>query len=175
MDISVKQRWTQTVLYINNILHLPEFTESLAYADDTVFINDSQVLTELQLCCESDLETIRKWCEDNIMVINMKNSHYLLIDRSSSQPESELLYDKQALLRKSDTKLLGFILVVTITWVDHINYINSEISKNINLLRICRSYIPFEYAQMFYFPFIFCHLIYMICIYHNLAPDYVTK
>lgn len=169
---------TLFLIYINDLLHLPKFSESLAYADDTVFINHSPVLTDLQLCCESDLETIRKWCEDNRMVINMKKSHYLLVDRSSSIPESEefeLQYDNQALLRKSETKLLGFILVDTITWFDHIKYINSKISKNINLLRLCRPYIRFEYARIFYFQFIFCHLIYGICIYHNLAPDYATK
>ena len=102
---------TLFLIYINDLLHLPKFSESLAYADDTVFINHSPVLTDLQLCCESDLETIRKWCEDNRMVINMKKSHYLLVDRSSSIPESEefeLRYDNQALLRKSETKLLGF-------------------------------------------------------------------
>ena len=117
---------TLFLIYINDLLHLPKFSESLAYADDTVFINHSPVLTDLQLCCESDLETIRKWCEDNRMVINMKKSHYLLVDRSSSIPESEefeLQYDNQALLRKSETKLLGFILVDTITWLDHIKYI----------------------------------------------------
>ena len=76
-------------IYINNLLHLPKFSESLTYADDTVFINHSHVLTDLQLSCESDLETNKKWCENNRMVINMMKSHYLLVDRSSSIPESE--------------------------------------------------------------------------------------
>ena len=48
-------------------------------------------------------------------------------------------------------------------------YINNKTDKNINLLRLCRPYIRFEYAR------IFCHLIYGICIYHNLSPDYATK
>ena len=93
----------------------------------------------------------------------MKKSHYLLVDRSSSIPESEefeLRYNNQTLLRKSETKLLGFILVDTVTWFDRIKYINSKFCKNINLLRLCRPYIRFEYARIFYFQFMFCHLIY---------------
>ena len=119
-------------IYINNLLHLPKFSKSLTYADDTVFINHSHVLTDLQLSCESDLETIKKWCENNRMVINMMKSHYPLVDRNSSIPESEefeLQYNNQSLLRKSETKLLGFIFVDTVTWFDHIKCINSKIRK----------------------------------------------
>ena len=54
----------------------------LALKESSVVINHSPVLTDLQLCCESDLETIRKWCEDNRMVISMMKSQYLLVDRS---------------------------------------------------------------------------------------------
>ena len=43
----------------NDLMHLPKFLESLAYADDKIFINDSHILTDLQLSCEHDLETIR--------------------------------------------------------------------------------------------------------------------
>ena len=79
------------LIYINNLLHIPKFSESLAYADDTVFINHSPILNDLQLhvSCESDLETIKNWCKNNRTVINMKKSHYLFVDRSSSIPESE--------------------------------------------------------------------------------------
>ena len=100
-------------------------------------------------------------CENNRIVMNMKKSHYLVVDRSSSVPESEefeLWYNNQTLLRKSEAMLLGFILVDTVTWSDHIKYINSKIRKNINLLIFC-PYIPFEYVQIFYFQFIFFHLI----------------
>ena len=78
------------LIYINDLFHLPKFSESLAYADDTVFINHSPVLTDLQLSCESDLETI----EEMVREQQNGNKHEeisLSFGRhgSSSIPESE--------------------------------------------------------------------------------------
>ena len=35
---------TLFLIYISDLLHLPKFSESLAYADDTVFINQSNII-----------------------------------------------------------------------------------------------------------------------------------
>ena len=43
----------------NDLMHLPKFLESFPYADHKIFINDSHILTDLQLSGEHDLETIR--------------------------------------------------------------------------------------------------------------------
>ena len=52
--------------------------------------------------------------------------------QNSSIPESEefeLQYNNQSLLRKSETKLLGFIFLDAVTWFDHIKCINSKIRE----------------------------------------------
>ena len=108
----------------------------------------------------------------------MKKSHCLLIDRNSLIPEYEefeLRYNNQELLRKSLTKLLGFILVVKVTWFYHIKYFSSEIRKKYQSPEIMPPIHSFWICTIFYFQFIFCRFFYGICIYHNLSPDYATK
>ena len=72
----VYQSWCPTRLYTctHFLSRIQQRPFASPYADDTVFMNHSPVLTDLQLCCESDLALIRKWCEDKRMVIKMKDS-----------------------------------------------------------------------------------------------------
>ena len=104
---------------------------------------------------------------DNLVFLVCSDDMILAICWYTEVPQyrnlRNLSYDTTIKLsRKSETKLPG-----TVTWFDHMKYINSKIRKNMNLLRLCRPYICFEYAQIFYFQFIFCHLIQGICINHN--------
>ena len=52
--------------------------------------------------------------------------------------------------------------------------ISRKLNTNINLLQLCRPFLNNRSAITFYYQFIFCHIIYGLHIYGNLAPRYVT-
>ena len=162
---------TLFLIYINDLLTLQLNSSSHAYADDTVFIQSDKHLSNLQDKCKMDINFIVEWCDKNRMALNIKKSHYLLICKPTINTTSfNLTVKNEALPRKNTTQLLGFKINNTLSWNDHIDYICRKLNTNIVLLRYIRTFIDRRTALIFYYQFIFCHLIYGIHIYGNLSP-----
>ena len=71
--------------------------------------------------------------------------------------------------QSNNTKLLGFYLSDSMTWNEHVEKLVTKLQSNINLFKLCRSYISTFAARQFYFQFIHSHLISGIQIYLNLS------
>ena len=57
----------------------------------------------------------------------------------------------------------------------HCETVLDKVSKNTNLLKLCRPYLTTHSAKQFYFQFIHCYLIYGIHIYYNLCASNITN
>ena len=60
-------------------------------------------------------------------------------------------------------------------WDDHIDQVCSKLNKSLAFFQNCRDFINRRAAFNFYYNFFFCHLIYGIRIFGNLAPDYLLN
>ena len=68
---------------------------------------------------------------------------------------------------------MGFYLNDSVTWNEHVEKLVTKLQSNINLFKLCRSYISTFAARQFYFQFIHSHLISGIQIYLNLSQKYL--
>lgn len=65
------------------------------------------------------------------------------------------------------------IISDALTWDSDIEYISKKLTPNINLLQLCRPFLN-NRSAIFYYQLFFCHVIYGLHIYWNLARRYVT-
>jgi hypothetical protein len=156
-------------IFIDDLLSLPLYSTSHAYADDTTFTLAGRNLTLLQSQLSHDLNLISDWCSMNAMTINVKKSHYLAINLPDTFTLSLRIADSP-LLRRSTSKLLGFHVNDKLTWHDHINDIINKAATNLRLFHHIRHLLNFDTSKQFYQNFIHSYLIYGIYLYYPLSP-----
>ena len=162
------------LIYINDLLRL--IPKGFAYADDTVFVSYHKDVQLLETNCNLIMKIISNWCTANHMTINLQKSHFLLYNTDENLRNSfTLKFNSQSITCRHETKLLGFVLTDRLSWNNHVDTVCSKVTKSLTLLQFCRPYMNSKSAIAFYYQFIFCHIIYGIHIYYNLAPRYVTK
>ena len=160
-------------IYINDLLQIKLFSKPYAYADDTVFTTSHPDPCDLTEICNKDLISINNWCISNHMTININKSHFLFAgDKNYS---IKLKVGNKNLTQKQDTKLLGFNFTDNFSWNIHCDSVFEKVSKNTNLLQLCRPYLTTYSAKQFYYQFIHSYLIYGIHIYYNLSPSTYTN
>ena len=165
------------LVYVNDLLSYTLHSKAFAYADDTVFVTKSDNFDTLNDLCDTDLHLIESWCRNNRMLLNIKKSHYMLVQpshRATSQ-DLDLKINHTKLNRNVKTKLLGFTLNDSLTWDDHVDQICSKINKSLALFQKCRAFLDSKSSRNFYFQYVFCHMIYGIRIYGNLSPQYILE
>ena len=131
---------TLFLIYIKDLLKLPLPPSSYAYADDTVFLASHRDPDTIEHLCNSALERIHRWSCANTMTINFKKSHFVCFN--AGKIYQFCLRFNNMLLRSCPTsKLLGFHINENLTWDDHIEHLSTIITKNFNLLKLCRKYL----------------------------------
>ena len=102
----------------------------------------------------------------------MEKSHFL--HHNSRADNSLAIKVDNCGLKQQETRLLGMMINDTLIWDTHVDHLSNKITTTIILLQLCRPFLNGWTAITFYYQFIFCHLIYDIHIYYNLAPKYVS-
>ena len=114
---------------------------------DTVFVASHSVPSTLVQICNRDLVSINKWCKNNHMTINYKKSHFL----SSFGEDSSLnlKIDNNQIFQRHETELLGFKISDSFSLNGHCETVLDKVSKNTNLLKLCRPYLTTHSAKQF--------------------------
>lgn len=161
-------------IFINDLLLLPLSSTPHAYADDTSFSISGSDPALLQLKIDRDLALIQQWCEANQMSLNISKSHYLLVNPPTNFPLT-ISINGSTLVQQSKSKLLGFIINDSLTWLDHIFSISNKISSNLRLLYNIRHLMNFNVARLYYYNFIHSYLIYGLHIFYPTTPSKYTN
>ena len=119
-----------------------------AYADGTTFYILDSNLTILKQNANRDLNLIQDWCSANRMVINIKKSHFLVIN----QPQNplSLSINNQKLQQKSSSVLLGFHINDALCLSNHVTHIAHKISSHLPLFYNLRHLMNFDIAKLYY-------------------------
>ena len=160
-------------IYLNDLLSLPLLSSAHAYADDvTIYISDKNHML-LQQRINTDLLQIQQWCDQNNLTINLKKSHYVIVNEpenfkiSISLPQGDLQ-------QKTTSTLLGFTINNRLTWHDHLQQLSSKIASNMRLFYNLRHLMDFKTATQFYQNFIHSFLTYGTHLYYALSPANLT-
>ena len=104
------------------------------------------------------------------MTINFKKSHFVCFN-AGKKYQFCLRFNNMLLRSCPTSKLLGFHINENLTWDDHIEHLSTIITKNVNLLKLCRKYLTSFSAWQFYFQFIHSKFMHGIQIYSSLCSN----
>ena len=85
------------------------------------------------------LQKINEWFEANQLTLNVGKTKYSLFHKPDRKDNlllllSRLLIKKQKVERVKSKKFIGLLLDESLSWKDHIKYIENKVAKNIGLL-----------------------------------------
>ena len=117
------------------------------YADDTtVHINGKNEIT-VQAKLQLNARIAEFWSKQNKMYLSYDKTTCMLIEtryRTQNSQQLDIYTDNKKIKSVNKRKLVGIYIDENLLWSDHIDYLCSNISSKIFLLKQLSSYIPFE-------------------------------
>ena len=111
-------------------------------------------IDKLLECFDSELENIARWFRISRLSLNLKKTDYRVFafrGRKATYKELDIKIDNVKIERVNSTGLLGVIISENVLWNEHIQTVNSEISKNIGVIRRLRYMVLRSVLNNFYF------------------------
>ncbi len=144
---------TLFLLFINDLPLVVEHCSTDMFADDTTIHTSGTDPTNNNINLQADLNSIATWCEQHKMVINSNKTTSMSIgtrQKLSTVPNLSLSLGQSQLENVTCQKLLGLNIDQNLLWTQHVDYVCSNISSRVSLLRQLSQYVPTEVQKQFY-------------------------
>ena len=144
---------TLFLMFINDMHLYMEHCDTDYYADDTTVHTNGKNEIAVQAKLQLDARNAELWSKQNKMYLNYDKTTCMLIGtryRTQNSQQLNIYIDNNKIKSVNKQKLLGIYIDENLLWSDHIDYLCSNISSKISLLKQLSSYIPFEAQKMFY-------------------------
>lgn len=157
------------LLYINDIVTVPDFGQILLFADDTVLIIKSNSVESAAQKANHDLEKIYNWLNVNKLKLNIGKTNYMIFDKNvKNDVNYEVKIGQQIIERVEQIKYLGVLIDNRITMESQIDSIIKKASSKINFLYRLKKKLTFETKKIVYNSIIlphfdFCSTLYIGC------------
>ena len=162
------------LIYINDLPLSANSVEIMLFADDTN-------ITAVNCSNEDirrDLKMINNWLNANKLVLNMEKTIQMNIGNSASNSQFRL--NESNITIKPVCKYLGVFIDNKLSFLSHINYVKTRLSKQCGAISKLRHYVPKNQLLAYYRsninPIIqYGVLVYGCCSYTSLVPIYVMQ
>ena len=144
---------TLFLMFINDMHLYMEHCDTDYYADDTTVHTNGENEIAVQAKLQLDARNAELWSKQNKMHLNYDKTTCMLIGtryRTQNSQQLNIYIDNNKIKSVNKQKLLGIYIDENLLWSYHIDYLCSNISSKISLLKQLSSYIPFEAQKMFY-------------------------
>ena len=114
------------------------------YADDTLVLVNVKSLNLIIETDNSELQLLSTWLKSNKLSLNTTKSYYAVFHRARMKlPNNsiKLNIDNANIKEVQSIKYLGVILDNKLSWIQHISYVKSKISKGIGIMYKARNYV----------------------------------
>ena len=138
------------------------------------------VLEVLEEVVNAELGCIFDWLVANKLSLNMNKSNSMIIKpRQKKLPKKiQLNVNGEHLNESNYAKYLGVLIDNNLTWKQHIQHVNTNVAKSIEILAKMRHFVPNDILRNIYNAFISPHINYGIInwggAYQN-SPDPLNK
>ena len=149
-----------TTLFLLFINDLPLFLNHCFadfFADDAIFHTHSNSVDIIEHHLLADFTEAKHWSKRHNLPINYKKTTCMSIgtrQRLGVSREIELKSDDICIQNVFKQKLLGVYIDENLNWSAHIDYLCSNVSSKISLLRQLSEYVPVEVQTQFYQSYI---------------------
>jgi hypothetical protein len=141
--------------YIND---LPQLVKSKAlpilFADDTSFIISNSISMKMDQDVKVVLEIVQKWFTINRMLLNYNKTNFLQFSSDFSYRTLDGIESDDYKINFNSIKFLGIIIESSLTWIEHIDYINSKSNSLGYMIRSLRPVLGLKTIKQIYFSYV---------------------
>uniref|UniRef100_A0A3Q3IAB9 Reverse transcriptase domain-containing protein n=1 Tax=Monopterus albus TaxID=43700 RepID=A0A3Q3IAB9_MONAL len=168
------------MLYINDMCKVSALVKMVLFADDTTIWASGDNLQQLSGRVSQELEKIKKWCDSNMLSMNMDKTKFKVFGNRRLDNELQLKIGGANIERVYEIKFLGVIVDDRFTWKSHIRYIQHKIAKNISILARVKHILDIKALRILYSSLILPYLEYGVENWGNtykssLQPLYILQ
>ena len=164
------------LLYINDIPNAINGIPRL-FADDTCLSVKSATPESLEGLLNSDLHNVMLWATANRLTINPTKSQAIVISPklNSSSPILKLMINSSNIAIADCVKYLGVYIDNKLNFREHINILESKVSRSVGILCKLKHYVPYKSLQQVYFALIHSQLFYVLLIWGATYKTYLSS
>ena len=158
------------LIYINDFSRASSYFSTRLFADDTSLTACGKDLDSLIHHINNELPKIYDWLCANKLTINLTKTKYIIFQpkqKLNSNLHLPIVLAGQPLDYSFSVKYLGLIIDCHLSWHDHIEYICSKISKNINIMIKVKRLVSKVTIINMYYSFIYPYLTYGSILWGN--------
>ncbi|XP_045461420.1 uncharacterized protein LOC123671552 [Harmonia axyridis] len=125
----------------------------ISFADDTCLVFEQSSWEEVKNKTITDLNTVKRWFDWNMLSVNMKKTHFLPISLTiNSLPDYDYLcFDGDRINRVEFTRYLGVYVDCHPRWDIHSVELHKRLRKILYKIRIAREILPWDMRYTVYY------------------------
>ena len=158
------------LIYCNDLqIHLL-YLSCIQFADDTTLYISHFKLSYMTFALNHDLDVLQDWFWANKLTLNVNKSVCILFSRSPNPNLLELEINGEPIPQTDCTKFLGLWIDQNLNWKEHINCLIIKLSRNVNLLKMGKSFLTPDTQKVVYYAQIHSNLAYGLSVWGSMAP-----
>lgn len=146
------------LIYVNDLLKLPVTAKLTAFVDDANALWTSKTLDDFNLTIESDLLSIKQWCDSNKLCFNIQKTNILTFKCAMS----DIKIEDQILENKETVKYLGIYIDKQLKFDSHIDNLAKKISCACYVIRTVTQELGKKIGKNAYYSLVESHIRYGI-------------
>ena len=164
------------LIYINDLAYVSSKAFSMFFADDSnIFISGNDP-DKLVTSMNEEMSKIIEWLRTNRLSLNIEKTHFMMFRKRKQKItfNNELLIDDKKVEQVEKAKFLGVYVDSSLTWQDHIQYIEGKIARALGVICKARKFFYTATLKTLYYSFLYPYLNYCIEVWGNTFPTYIT-
>ena len=159
------------LLYINDISKSSPLLSFILFADDTNVFYSHKDLNSLVDTLNSELPKISTWFKCNKLSLNINKTNFIHFRHPNNHNitiSNDIIIDGLSLSQKSYSKFLGIVIDENLNWIEHLNYVCNNVSRNVGILLKLKHFLPQKTLIILYnsliLPYItYCNIVWANC------------
>ena len=167
------------ILYVNDLHKALNKADCILFADDTNIFAKHKTSEQVVDIVNSELNSLSKWLASNKLTLNITKTHFMIFHRAKLKRHQKnnitINIANEHIMEAKSTKFLGVIIDQSLTWIDHINYVQNKIAKGSHIICKAKPLVNTHYLRQLYHTFIYPYLIYCVEIWGNSKKIYLDR
>ena len=165
------------IIYINDIALSSNLLSFFLFADDTTILFSHKNIDILEQTINQELIHVSNWLIANKLSLNVKKSNVLVFRTKDSTVKRQIniIINGTQAEEKLHAKYLGVLIDNKLSYVNHVNHVNSKLTKGNAIISKVRNYIPHNILVNTYHAFLQSHINYGLNVWGNAAKTNLVK
>lgn len=161
------------LLYINDIVSIPNTPDIILYADDTNIFFSHHSLSHLSTLINSYLEHLSGWLASNQLKVNVSKTKFIIFRpiNKASDPMFSLCINGMPLEQVYEIKFLGVWFHENLSWNTHVCNLTKQLSKVIGAISRIRRVLPRWLMRNIYYGLVHSKLYYCLLVWGNTSAN----